>query len=362
MRTSTSRSCDDARSLNEGRDHGARLPADCGTCACSRGGARPRQRIAPTKKEREAFLHQEPTKVKSAGANLTPRASSRVSGSRPLEGLRRDAAAVRPCRAAGPHGRVLMRLQTRLTSARSSKGAGSTSPRRARCRSTSLARWCATRRSLGRAAPRDAARHARSFVEIGLGYLSLYRRPYACRWRCAAHEDYPPLGSSLTTDLRSTSLPSGCTHDLERMNGCSSAARQGNTFSLASSAAGDDSRSRPRRRSRPRAGDGGRRSCSRATCGARASARYGAPPERVRSLRGTCTQATGVLECAGPVRTPNDVRLDIPLGVLVVSGRRVFCKELADHFSVTVRDGVVTVHHRPSKRLRRSNPARQTGS
>ena len=148
---------------------------------------------------------------------------------------------------------------TRLNeAARSSKiKARSTSPTPARCRSASWPSGCASLKEPSVAPLLAKLRHTLdSFVEIGLGYLSLDRPSgtlsggEAQRTKMVGH-----LGSSLTDVTYVFDEPTiGLhPHDIQRMNdAAAAAARQGQHRARRRAQAGDDRDRRSRRRSRSR--------------------------------------------------------------------------------------------------------------
>ncbi|MGN6204188.1 ATP-binding cassette domain-containing protein [Humibacter sp.] len=208
-----------------------------------------------------------------------------------------------------------------------------------------------------------------SFVEIGLGYLSLDRSSgtlsggEAQRTKMIRH-----LGSALTDVTYVFDEPSiGLhPHDVQRMNRLLLRLRdKGNTvlvvehkpelIEIADHAVDLG----------PGAGAAGGSICFEGTVdGLRASDTVTGRHlgDRAR-LKESVRQASGALEVRG-ANTHNlrDVDVDIPLGVLVVvTGVAGSGKSSLITGSVSPRDGVVTVDQTPIKGSRRSNPATYTG-
>ena len=149
-----------------------------------------------TKAELHDFLHREPARMKIAGINMTyegliPRIQKSI--------LAKDKEAMQP------HIRALVDRAVTFTAcpdcggtrlnegACSSRIGGSTSPRPAPCRSaTSPHGSREPRRAAGSATARSARQTLKSFVEIGLGYLSLTTDGHAVGRRGTAHRADPP--------------------------------------------------------------------------------------------------------------------------------------------------------------------------
>jgi excinuclease ABC A subunit len=208
-----------------------------------------------------------------------------------------------------------------------------------------------------------------SFVEIGLGYLSLDRRSgtlsggEAQRTKMVGH-----LGSSLTDVTYVFDEPSiGMhPHDIQRMNQLLLRLRdKGNTVLVVEHkpeiiTIGDHVVDLG-----PGAGAAGGTVVFEGTVeGLRASGTVtGRHLNDRASLKSTVRTPSGVMKVRG-ARTHNlkNVDVDIPLGVLVVvTGVAGSGKSSLIHGSVSGRDGVVSVDQTPIRGSRRSNPATYTG-
>ncbi|MDQ1540493.1 MAG: hypothetical protein QOH29_1219, partial [Actinomycetota bacterium] len=211
-----------------------------------------------------------------------------------------------------------------------------------------------------------------SFVEIGLGYLSLDRPSgtlsggEAQRVKMIRH-----LGSSLTDvtyvfDEPTTGLHP---HDIQRMNDLLLRLRdKGNTVLVVehkpwSAIAHAD----PNVDLGPRAGAAGGTVCFEGTVeGLRASGTLtGRHLDDRAALKETVRTPTGTLEIRGATtHNLRDVDVDIPLGVLVVvTGVAGSGKSSLVHGSVSGEDGygVVSIDQGAIRGSRRSNPATYTG-
>ncbi|MDQ3617089.1 MAG: ATP-binding cassette domain-containing protein, partial [Actinomycetota bacterium] len=216
----------------------------------------------------------------------------------------------------------------------------------------------------------DTLRHTLdSFVEIGLGYLSLDRRSgtlsggEAQRTKMIRH-----LGSSLTDvtyvfDEPTTGLHP---HDIQRMNDLLLQLRdKGNTVLVvehkpATIAIADHAVDLG-----PGAGTAGGEVVFEGTVeGLRTSDTVtGRHLDDRAALKETVRTPTGTLEIRGATaHNLQDVDVDIPLGVLVVvTGVAGSGKSSLMHGSVSGQDGVVSVDQTAIKGSRRSNPATYTG-
>ena len=208
-----------------------------------------------------------------------------------------------------------------------------------------------------------------SFVEIGLGYLSLDRPTgtlsggEAQRTKMIRH-----LGSSLTDVTYVFDEPTiGLhPHDIQRMNDLLLQLRdKGNTVLVVEHkpiaiAIADHVVDLG-----PRAGtDGGEVVFEGTVEGLRASGTLtGRHLDDRASLKPSVRTPSGVLEVRGAsAHNLQDVDVDIPLGVLVVvTGVAGSGKSSLIHGSVSGRDGVVSVDQAAIKGSRRSNPATYTG-
>ena len=227
------------------------------------------------------------------------------------------------------------------------------------------------RRAVGGAAARGAAAHLDSFVEIGLGYLSLDRPVgHAVRRRGAAHQDDPPprlLAHRRHLRLRRADDRAAPARHPADERPAAAAARQGQHRAGRGAQAGGDRDRRPRRRPRPRrrhrrrrgrasrapstgCGPAARSPAATSTTGPPSRRRCGRPPARWRSAAPT-------------THNLQDVDVDIPLGVLVVRHRRRrLGQELADpRLGRRPATGVVSIDQGAIRGSRRSNPATYTG-
>ena len=287
-----------------------------------------------------------------------------------LQGRRGDAAAHPRVRRAG--GRVhdlpgLRRHPAQRGGARVEDRRASASPTSPRCRSATSPSGCSGLDEPSVAPLLAALRETLdSFVDIGLGYLSLNRPSGTLsggesqRTKMIRH-----LGSSLTDVTYVFDEPTiGLhPHDIQRMNDLlRAAARQGQHGARRRAQAGDDRDRRPRRRPRPEGRLGtAARSCSRAASRAcaRATRSPAATSTTAPALKDSVRTPTGALEIRG-ANTNNlqDVDVDIPLGVLVVlTGVAGSGKSSLIRGSVAGRDGVVTGRPGRDPRL----PAQQPG-
>ena len=209
-----------------------------------------------------------------------------------------------------------------------------------------------------------------SFVEIGLGYLSLDRPSgtlsggEAQRTKMIRH-----LGSSLTDVTyvfdEPTIGPAPPRHPAHERP-AAAAAGQGQHRPGRRAQARDHRDRRPRRRPRPRRRHRGRRRLLRGhrRGAARQRHRHRPPPRRPRrASRTTVRKPTGALQIRGADKhNLRDVDVDIPLGVLVVvTGVAGSGKSSLMHGSMPAGADVVSVDQSPIRGSRRSNPATYTG-
>ncbi|MEV4677854.1 MULTISPECIES: excinuclease ABC subunit UvrA [Actinomadura] len=208
-----------------------------------------------------------------------------------------------------------------------------------------------------------------SFVEIGLGYLSLERPSgtlsggEAQRTKMIRH-----LGSSLTDVTYVFDEPTiGLhPHDIQRMNGMLLQLRdKGNTVLVVEHKPEAIAVADHVVDLGPRAGtEGGEVMFEGTVQGLRASGTLtGRHLDDRAALKPAVRTPSGALEIRGAAtHNLQDVDVDIPLGVLVVvTGVAGSGKSSLINGSVTGRDGVVTVDQAPIKGSRRSNPATYTG-
>jgi len=215
-----------------------------------------------------------------------------------------------------------------------------------------------------------ALRHSLdSFVEIGLGYLSLDRPSgtlsggEAQRTRMIRH-----LGSSLTDVTYVFDEPTiGLhPHDIARMNDLLLRLRdKGNTVLVVEHKPETIEIADHVVDLGPGAGVGGGEVVFEGTVeGLRASGTLtGLHLDDRASLKPSVRTPSAVLEVRGAsAHNLHDVDVDIPLGVLaVVTGVAGSGKSSLMHGSVSGRDGVVSVDQTPIRGSRRSNPATYTG-
>ena len=326
-----------------------------------------------TETELHDLLHKEPTKIKADGINVT------------YEGLipkLRKSMLSKDREAMQPHVRAFVDRAVTFTScpecdgtrlsaaARSSKIAGITIADACAMQISDLAEWVRGLDEPSVASLLTALGEALdSFVEIGLGYLSLDRPAgtlsggEAQRTKMIRH-----LGSSLTDVTYVFDEPTiGLhPHDIRRMNDLLLRLRdKGNTVLVVEH--------RPETIAiadhvvdlGPNAGAAGGEVVFEGTVeGLRAGGTLtGRHLDDRTALKEAVRTPTGALEVRGAAtHNLRDVDVDVPLGVLtVVTGVAGSGKSSLTHGSVTGRDGVVMVDQAAIKGSRRSNPATYTG-
>ena len=326
-----------------------------------------------TDAQRDELLYAEPRKVKVEKINVTfegliPKIrkamfSKDVDSLQPhIRAFVERAAVFGPCPACDG---------TRLNaSALEAKVAGRNIAEVCRMQITDVAQWVRSIDEPGVKPLLDNLLHLfDSFVEIGLGYLSLDRPSgtlsggEAQRTKMIRH-----LGSALTDVTYVFDEPTVGLHphDIERMNNLLRDLRdKGNTVLVVEHkpetiAIGDHVVDLG-----PGAGSDGGTICFEGTVeDLRASDTLTGKHLGYRArLKETTRSARGVLEVRG-ARTHNlrDVDVDVPLGVLtVVTGVAGSGKSSLVHGSIAGRDGVVVVDQGAIKGSRRSNPATYTG-
>ncbi|MFI6650800.1 ATP-binding cassette domain-containing protein [Streptomyces sp. NPDC050529] len=326
-----------------------------------------------TKKELRDFLYGEPVKVKVNGVNLTyegliPKIQKSF--------LSKDKEAMQPHIRAFVERAVTFTTCPECDGTRLSEGARSSKIKR-----TSIADACAME-------IRDLAEWVRgieepsvapllealqqtldSFVEIGLGYLSLDRPAgtlsggEAQRVKMIRH-----LGSSLTDVTYVFDEPTiGLhPHDIERMNKLLLRLRdKGNTVLVVEHKPETIVIADHVVDLGPGAGSGGGTVCFEGTVeGLRASDTItGRHFDDRAAVKDTVREATGAMEIRGA--TANNLRkvdVDVPLGVLVVvTGVAGSGKSSLVHGSIPAGEGVVSIDQSPIRGSRRSNPATYTG-
>ncbi|RGD57987.1 excinuclease ABC subunit UvrA [Kitasatospora xanthocidica] len=326
-----------------------------------------------TKKEMQDFLYREPTKVKVNGVNLTyegliPKIQKSM--------LSKDKEALQPHIRAFVERAVTFTAcpdceGTRLSAAaRSSKIAGISIADACAMQISDLAAWVRDLDEPSVAPLLGTLRQALdSFVEIGLGYLSLDRPSgtlsggEAQRVKMIRH-----LGSSLTDttyvfDEPTTGLHP---HDIDRMNRLLLRLRdKGNTVLVVEHKPQTIAIADHVVDLGPGAGAAGGTVCYEGdVAGLRAGGTVtGRHLSDRTALREAVRKPTGALEIRGAsTHNLRDVDVDVPLGVLtVVTGVAGSGKSSLIHGSIPVDEGVVSVDQGAIKGSRRSNPATYTG-
>ncbi|MGC3002227.1 ATP-binding cassette domain-containing protein [Streptomyces sp. G35A] len=331
-----------------------------------------------TEKERYDFLHREPVKVKINGVNLTyegliPKiqksflAKDREAMQPHIRAFVDRAVTFAACPACGG---------TRLSeAARSSKIEGISIADACAMEIRDLAAWVGGLREPSVAPLLAKLRHTLdSFVEIGLGYLSLDRATgtlsggEAQRVKMIRH-----LGSALTDVTYVFDEPTiGLhPHDIQRMNDLLLRLRdKGNTVLVVEHKPEAIAIADHVVDLGPGAGTAGGTVCFEGTVeGLRASDTVtGRHLDDRAALKESVRKPTGALEIRGAsANNLRDVDVDIPLGVLtVVTGVAGSGKSSLIHGSLCRRpgadgEGVVAVDQSPIRGSRRSNPATYTG-
>ncbi|UQA55981.1 excinuclease ABC subunit UvrA [Polyangium aurulentum] len=325
-----------------------------------------------TKKELHDLLHKEPTKIKVDGINLT------YAGLIPQiqkSFLSKDVDAMQPHIRAFVERAVTFATcpdcgGTRLNeAARSSKIKGINIADACAMQISDLAKWVRDLDEPSVAPLLSTLRHTlESFVEIGLGYLSLDRPSgtlsggEAQRTKMIRH-----LGSSLTDVTYVFDEPTAGLHphDIQRMNELLRRLRdKGNTVLVVEHKPEVIAIADHVVDLGPRAGTAGGEVVFEGTvAGLRASGTLtGRHLSDRASLKKSVRKPSGVMKVRG-ARTHNlkNVNVDIPLGVLVVvTGVAGSGKSSLIRGSVCNREGVVSVDQTPIRGSRRSNPATYT--
>ncbi|MFI7707335.1 ATP-binding cassette domain-containing protein [Nonomuraea sp. NPDC049480] len=326
-----------------------------------------------TKKEMQNFLYREPTKVKVEGGNLTyegliPKIQKSF--------LSKDKEAMQP------HIREFVDRAVTFTTCPECDGTRlSEGARSSRIGGINIADACAMQISdlagwvCGLDEPSVAPllatlrRTLDSFVEIGLGYLSLDRPSgtlsggEAQRVKMIRH-----LGSSLTDTTYVFDEPTiGLhPHDIQRMNTLLRRLRdKGNTVLVVEHKPETIAIADHVVDLGPGAGTAGGTVCFEGTVeGLRASGTItGRHFDDRAALKETVRKPTGTMEIRGATANNlRDVDVDIPLGVLVVvTGVAGSGKSSLIHGSIPAGAGVVSVDQGAIRGSRRSNPATYTG-
>jgi excinuclease UvrABC ATPase subunit len=326
-----------------------------------------------TKNELQDFLHKEPTKVKVNGINLT------YEGLVPQiqkSFLSKDVDALQP------HIRAFVERAVTFTAcpecggtrlneaARSSKVAGKSIADLCAMEITDLADWV---RELDQpaAAPLLAALQETldSFVDIGLGYLSLDRPSgtlsggEAQRTKMIRHLGSPLTDVTYIFDEPTTGLHP---HDIRRMNELLLQLRdKGNTVLVVEHEPETIEIADHIVDLGPGAGAAGGDVCYQGSVeGLRASDTLtGRHLDDQATLKSEVRTPSGKLEIRGAnLHNLEDVDVDIPLGVLVVvTGVAGSGKSSLIHGSLSGREDVVSVDQTSIRGSRRSNPATYTG-
>ncbi|RSS56881.1 excinuclease ABC subunit UvrA [Streptomyces sp. WAC01280] len=326
-----------------------------------------------TKKELQAFLHHEPTRMKIAGINMTyegliPRIQKSFLA-KDKEGMQ-------------PHIRAFVDRAVTFTTCPDCEGTRlSEGARASKIKKVSIADACAMQisdlaewvRGLDEPSVAPLLTALRdtldSFVEIGLGYLSLDRPAgtlsggEAQRVKMIRH-----LGSSLTDVTYVFDEPTiGLhPHDIQRMNDLLLRLRdKGNTVLVVEHKPETIAIADHVVDLGPGAGTGGGTVCFEGTVeGLRAGDTItGRHFDDRSSVKETVRTPTGTLEIRGAsTHNLRDVDVDIPLGVLaVVTGVAGSGKSSLVHGSIPHGEDVVSVDQGAIRGSRRSNPATYTG-
>ncbi|MEU1350500.1 excinuclease ABC subunit UvrA [Streptomyces sp. NPDC005795] len=326
-----------------------------------------------TKKELRDFLYGEPVKVKVNGVNLTyegliPKIQKSF--------LSKDKEAMQPHIRAFVERAVTFTTCPECDGTRLSEGARSSKIKRISIADAcameirDLAEWVRGIEEPSVAPLLDALQQTLdSFVEIGLGYLSLDRPAgtlsggEAQRVKMIRH-----LGSSLTDVTYVFDEPTiGLhPHDIQRMNNLLLRLRdKGNTVLVVEHKPETIVIADHVVDLGPGAGSGGGTICFEGTVeGLRASDTItGRHFDDRAAVKETVREATGAMEIRGA--TANNLRkvdVDVPLGVLVVvTGVAGSGKSSLVHGSIPAGEGVVSIDQSPIRGSRRSNPATYTG-
>ncbi|MFO6453725.1 MULTISPECIES: ATP-binding cassette domain-containing protein [unclassified Aeromicrobium] len=326
-----------------------------------------------TKKQLDALLYKEPTKIKVDGINITyegivPKIQKSM--------LSKDREAMQPHIRAFVDRAITFQTCPECDGTRLNEGA-----RSSRIKGISIADACAMQITDLAAWVRDLdepsvapllavlAQTLESFVDIGLGYLSLDRPAgtlsggEAQRTKMIRH-----LGSSLTDVTYVFDEPTVGLHphDIDRMNGLLLQLRdKGNTVLVVEHKPEAIAIADHVVDLGPRAGSGGGQIMFEGTVdGLRASDTItGRHLDDRASIKDAVRTPTGRLEVRGAdAHNLQDVDVDIPLGVLVVvTGVAGSGKSSLIHGSVARNDDVVAIDQGAIRGSRRSNPATYTG-
>lgn len=326
-----------------------------------------------TKKELHAFLHHEPTRMKIAGINMTyegllPRIQKSM--------LAKDKEAMQPHIRAFVERAVTFTTCPDCDGTRLSEGARASKIKRISIADAcameirDLAAWVRALKEPTVAPLLAKLQHTlESFVEIGLGYLSLDRPAgtlsggEAQRVKMVRHLGSPLTDTTYVFDEPTTGLHP---HDIQRMNDLLLRLRdKGNTVLVVEHKPETIAIADHVVDLGPGAGSDGGSLCFEGTVGElRASGTVtGRHFDDRATLKETVREPTGVLAVRGATaHNLKDVDVDIPLGVLtVVTGVAGSGKSSLVHGSIPAGEGVVSVDQSPIRGSRRSNPATYTG-
>ena len=326
-----------------------------------------------TKKELNDLLHKEPTKIKVDGINLT------YAGLIPQiqkSFLSKDVDAMQPHIRAFVERAVTFTVCPQCGGTRLSEAARSSKIKRINIADacamqiSDLAEWVKGLDERSVVPLLAALQHTLdSFVEIGLGYLSLHRPSgtlsggEAQRVKMIRH-----LGSSLTDVTYVFDEPTTGLHprDIQRMNDLLLRLRdKGNTVLVVEHEPETIAIADHVVDLGPSAGTGGGTVCFEGTVeGLRASGTItGRHFDDRAALKATVRTPTGTLEIRGATtHNLQDVDVDIPLGVLcVITGVAGSGKSSLVHGSIPAGAGVVSIDQGAIRGSRRSNPATYTG-
>lgn len=325
------------------------------------------------KKELHAFLHHEPTRMKIAGINMTyegllPRIQKSM--------LAKDKEAMQPHIRAFVERAVTFTTCPDCDGTRLSEGARASKIKRISIADAcameirDLAAWVRALKEPTVAPLLAKLQHTlESFVEIGLGYLSLDRPAgtlsggEAQRVKMVRHLGSPLTDTTYVFDEPTTGLHP---HDIQRMNDLLLRLRdKGNTVLVVEHKPETIAIADHVVDLGPGAGSDGGSLCFEGTVEElRASGTVtGRHFDDRAALKETVREPTGVLEVRGATaHNLKDVDVDIPLGVLtVVTGVAGSGKSSLVHGSIPAGEGVVSVDQSPIRGSRRSNPATYTG-
>ncbi len=325
------------------------------------------------KKELDDLLYKEPTKLKIEGTNLTYEG---VIPTVERSMLSKDREAMQP------HIRAFVDRVikfsacpecdgTRLSEeARSSKIKGKSIADLCRMQISDLAAWVDGLKEPSMAPLLEALKaNLDSFVEIGLGYLSLERSSGTLSGGEAQRvKMIRQLGSSLTDVTYVFDEPTAGMHphDIERMNGLLLRLRdKGNTVLVVEHKPEVIGIADHIVDLGPKAGSAGGEVCFEGDfAGLRESDTItGRHLDDRTRLKDEVREASGTFEIRGADRNNlQKVDVDIPLGLLtVITGVAGSGKSSLIDGSVTGAEGVVTVNQDPIRGSRRSNPATYSG-